>query len=332
MVENSAERSAEKLNDDSKGDPDDVDESDEEEGEKERNSIRRELNAALDKLINRQSELNHYSRCLLIMSLQNVGKSQEAKQELQKLLKNVVADEKSASLPGDPVAWWRWWNSDVEINALLLRALLAIDPENPIVEKVLQGLVNKRVYGGRWQSTRDTAMAVTALSEYLVQKRKVNGKIEFNYAIDNLPGVHVNSPDLPFHPESHLQLDTDELSIGRHTLKVSKTQGRELHLNLNVEYQQTVETTASVDQGISIERSYRKVKKDRDTSAPAEAAAPQGSFEVGDIIEVELKIRTKQAYEYLAFEDPKPAGCETLQLLSGQTWDNGHWGNIELRD
>ncbi len=325
MVENSAKRSSEKPNEDS-DDGDHSDASDEEEEkEEERNSIRRELNTALDKLTNRKSELNHYARCLLILSLQNLGKSQEAKQELQRLLEHVKGDEKSAALPSD-VVWWRWWNSDVEINALLLRSMLAIDPDNPIVEKVLQGLISKRTEHGHWRSTRDTAMAVTSLSEYLVKKRKVNNKIEFNYTINNLPTVRVNSPDLPFHPDSHLQLDTDQLPTGRHLLKVSKPQGRELHVNLNIEYQQTLDTIAAVDQGISIERSYRKVKKDGVASTGTEANAPQDSFEVGDVIEVELKIRTKQSYEYLAFEDPKPAGCETLQLLSGQTWDNGLWG------
>lgn len=58
----------------------------------------------------------------------------------------------------------------------------------------------------------------------------------------------------------------------------------------------------------------------------------QDTFEIGDIIEVELRIRTMQSYEYVAFEDPKPAGCEPLQLQSGNAWDNGLWGNVELRD
>lgn len=40
----------------------------------------------------------------------------------------------------------------------------------------------------------------------------------------------------------------------------------------------------------------------------------------------------RQSYEYLAFEDPKPASCEPLQLRSGNAWDNGLWGNVELRD
>src|SRR5690606_28450855 len=53
---------------------------------------------------------------------------------------------------------------------------------------------------------------------------------------------------------------------------------------------------------------------------------------IGDIIEVELRIRTEQTYEYLAIEDPKPAGCEPLQLRSGNTWNNGLWGNVELRN
>jgi uncharacterized protein YfaS (alpha-2-macroglobulin family) len=53
---------------------------------------------------------------------------------------------------------------------------------------------------------------------------------------------------------------------------------------------------------------------------------------VGDVIEVVLRISTEDLYDYLAFEDWRPAGCEPVQLQSGDRWFGSHWANVELRD
>ncbi|MCH8808057.1 MAG: hypothetical protein IH986_18475 [Planctomycetes bacterium] len=52
----------------------------------------------------------------------------------------------------------------------------------------------------------------------------------------------------------------------------------------------------------------------------------------GDLIEVVLKITSKNDYDFLAFEDFKPAGCEPLELRSGGRWAGGLVANVELRD
>jgi uncharacterized protein YfaS (alpha-2-macroglobulin family) len=52
----------------------------------------------------------------------------------------------------------------------------------------------------------------------------------------------------------------------------------------------------------------------------------------GDIIEVELGVTSKNDYEYLAFEDYKPAGCESVALRSGAGLGGGLIQNVELRD
>ncbi|MCC7333857.1 MAG: hypothetical protein IT422_02100 [Pirellulaceae bacterium] len=291
-----------------------------------------EITSAFDILLKRQSELNHYGHCLLALSLQNAGKTRDAQQELQKLLGQVQVNEETATLSVDAAEWWRWWNSDVETNAWLLRALVAIDPDNPLAEKVVQGLVTNRMNGSYWRSTRDSALAVLALSEYMVHENILSEHIEFNYALDNLPTTKVNARDLPLHPDNHLQLDPAALKTGWHSVRVSKPEGNHLHLNLTVEYQRIVDTIPAVRDRISIERTYRRIKKSSDASNLHASGDSLDTFEIGDIIEVELRIRTEQAYEYLAFEDPKPAGCEPLQLRSGSAWGNGLWGNVELRD
>ena len=52
----------------------------------------------------------------------------------------------------------------------------------------------------------------------------------------------------------------------------------------------------------------------------------------GDLLEVELFLESKNDYDYLAFEDLKPAGCEPAELRSGGRGENGLWSHMELRD
>ena len=52
----------------------------------------------------------------------------------------------------------------------------------------------------------------------------------------------------------------------------------------------------------------------------------------GDEIEVVLRISAKNTDDYLAFEDRKPAGCEPVDVRSGERWADGFCANVELRD
>ncbi len=51
----------------------------------------------------------------------------------------------------------------------------------------------------------------------------------------------------------------------------------------------------------------------------------------GDLVEVELVIQSKNDYEYLVFEDMKPAGFEAVQVQSGYN-GNAMGAYVEFRD
>jgi uncharacterized protein YfaS (alpha-2-macroglobulin family) len=51
----------------------------------------------------------------------------------------------------------------------------------------------------------------------------------------------------------------------------------------------------------------------------------------GDLVEVELTIESKNDYEYLVFEDMKPAGFEPMLVRSGYN-NNDMGAYMELRD
>lgn len=52
----------------------------------------------------------------------------------------------------------------------------------------------------------------------------------------------------------------------------------------------------------------------------------------GDMLEVELQLEAKNDYDYVLFEDLKPAGCEPVEVRSGSKEGTGLWSNMELRD
>jgi uncharacterized protein YfaS (alpha-2-macroglobulin family) len=77
------------------------------------------------------------------------------------------------------------------------------------------------------------------------------------------------------------------------------------------------------------ETSGRMELRDIYTRVPLKNGDPVAS---GDKIEVVLKLTAKNSYDYLAFEDMKPAGCEPVELRSGGRWAGGLVANMELRD
>jgi hypothetical protein len=58
-----------------------------------------------------------------------------------------------------------FFHSDGRSDAILLMALLRVDPDHPIVTKLARGLLERRI-GGAWRNTQENAYALVALADY----------------------------------------------------------------------------------------------------------------------------------------------------------------------
>jgi uncharacterized protein YfaS (alpha-2-macroglobulin family) len=67
-------------------------------------------------------------------------------------------------------------------------------------------------------------------------------------------------------------------------------------------------------------------------NAPRRDLRPGDAVRSGDLVEVKIMVEAKNDYEYLVFEDYRPAGFEPTELKSGGVFENGTWLNRELRD
>ena len=76
----------------------------------------------------------------------------------------VTADDGRASWR--TAGFSRWADNTTEVTAAALQALVAHDPANPLVPKAVAYLQSAK-QGNRWDSTKDTAVALYALCDYL---------------------------------------------------------------------------------------------------------------------------------------------------------------------
>src|SRR6185369_7915295 len=64
-------------------------------------------------------------------------------------------------------SWWYWYGSEYEAQAYYLKLLAATDPKSEKASRLVKYLLNNRRHATYWNSTRDTAICVEAMAEYL---------------------------------------------------------------------------------------------------------------------------------------------------------------------
>lgn len=310
-----------------------------------------ERNAILERyLLERRAKLTVYGKSLFAMALWNVGKKEDARLLLRNAAQNLKEDpeNETAWLETRTEGWWWWWNDPVESNATFLRALITLDPEDPRAPKLVKWLLNHRKNGWYWSSTRDTAVTIAAFAEYLRAAKEDRTAYDLEVLVDGrvIRTQRVDHKNL-LTLDGELRLSGKELSSGKHTLTFRKKGVGSLYFNAYLSYFTLEEDLEPAGLELKVERKYFKLERDDRThtvhdrrgqqTALREVAyrkvplATGAEVSSGDLILVELMIESKNDYEFLAFEDPKPAGLEPVALRSGTTFGEAV-ANLELRD
>ncbi|MEZ6045675.1 MAG: hypothetical protein R3C11_08875 [Planctomycetaceae bacterium] len=143
------------------------------------------------------------------------------------------------------------------------------------------------------------------------------------------------TPETLFEIDNKFTIEGVSLETGRHTLEIRKTGSGPLYYNAYVKTFSKEDFIEAAGLEIKVERKYTRLipdNKETKVSNSSGQAIDQVSehflreplvnhaeLKSGDLIEVELIIDSKNDYEYLIFEDYKPAGLEAVDLRSGYT-------------
>jgi uncharacterized protein YfaS (alpha-2-macroglobulin family) len=307
-----------------------------------RRAIAPSQRAALGNLWKNRDRLNAYTRALLALAAQRMGDVEKARvlvRNLENGIKRDNAPDTSVLLGdgrkshpavigtahwGEDGVWWRWSNGGVEATAFGLRALLAVDPDHELIEPVTNWLVKNR-RGAQWSNTRDTAITVLALNDYL----RASGELEPNFEYDlvvngtRVARKSVTAAEAVSAP-SRFEIDPLLIRDGDNEIRIVRRNGEgPIYFAAEATFFSLEEPVPPAGNEIFVRRDYYKLVPhetllkgyvyDRTPLADGDYVTS------GERVEVVVTIESKNDYEYLVFEDLKPAGLEAVQIRSGES-------------
>jgi alpha-2-macroglobulin len=305
---------------------------------------------AQDNLWARREQLNAYTRALFALAEHNFGKADRAKTLIENLENGVKRDEhpdtsvlingniqqptSNIQPPimgtahwGEDGIYWRWSDSDVESTAFALRALLAIDPTNALIEPVSNWLIKNR-RGAQWNNTRDTAITVLALNDYLRVSGELKPDVEYEVFVNgtSIAKKKISGADI-FNAPSRFDVDP-KLIQDSNAIRIKVNQGSKgsrptpIYFAAEAKFFSTEEPITPAGSEIFLKREYFKLAS-RPTLLKGivydkEPLRDGDTVKSGERVQTVLTIEGKNNYEYLLFEDLKPAGFEAVEIRSGE--------------
>ncbi len=306
-----------------------------------KNEISKFQQTAFDNLWKNREKLNAYTRALLALSAHNFGFADKAKilvQNLENGVKRDNAPDTSILIKGEQKSdasvmgtahwgndgiYYRWSDGGVEATAWALRALLVIDPGNKLIEPTTNWLIKNR-RGAQWSNTRDTAMVILTLNDYLRASGELNAETEYELQVNGqaIATKKLTAADV-FNAPSQFAIKSEFIKDGANEIRIARKGGKSpLYFSANAQFFSHEENIKAAGNEIFVKREYYKLVG-RPTLLKGyvydKVKLNEGdTVASGERIETILTIETKNNYEYLLFEDLKPAGFEAVQLQSGQ--------------
>lgn len=304
---------------------------------------------AFENLWTNRDRLNAYTRALLALSAHGFGYPDRAKILVQNLENGVKQDttpdisiiQQGAQARrelvesqshagvlgtahwGEDGLYWRWSEGGVEATAFALRALLAIDPVNKLIEPVTNWLIKNR-RGAQWSNTRDTAITILALTDYLRQTRELEADLEYELLVNgqSLVTQKLTAEEVLQAPSQFL-IDSRYIQNGSNEIRMVRKGGQgPIYFAAQAQFFSLEEPIPAAGQEIFVHRQYyRLIGRPTLLKGYVYEKLPLQDGETvlsGERVETVLTIEAKNNYEYLVFEDLKPAGLEAVQIRSGE--------------
>ncbi len=304
-----------------------------------RSEVEKFQTKAFENLWTNRDRLNAYTRALFALAAHYYGRADRAKTLVENLENGVKIDSApDASIIegsggsglalqtahwGEDGIYWRWSDGGVEATSFALRALLAIDPRNRLVEPITNWIIKNR-RGAQWSNTRDTAITVLALNDYLKASGELSPEIEYELTVNDqlITSRKLTAEDALTAP-SRLVIDPKFLRDGTNTVRINRKGGSSpIYFATEAKFFSLEEPVTSAGNEIFVRRDYyRLIAKPtllKGYVYEKLLLSDNDSLVSGDRIEAVITIEAKNNYEYLLFEDLKPAGIEAVQIRSGQ--------------
>ncbi len=252
----------------------------------------------------------------------------------------------AAARQSDSEAWWPATRDPLldfeddatpENTAFVLKFLTATRPDSPLLPKAAQWLVLHKNQGAWWNSTKQTAMVIYGLTDFVRKTGELSPDISVSVTVNGKTLVDTkfgggDATGMGEFTASAPALDRNQIEV--------KVNGKgRVYWNAQATYYTTAEDRQPSSGGsMSASREYFRLVPRENAGATSYALEPlSGDIKPGDSIAVLLTVKAAD-WKYVLIEDPIPAGMElvtndnTINLTGKPLWWRYSWAQREFRD
>lgn len=273
----------------------------------------RDVSARTADLFTRRQSLPLYARAFLLMAIHRQNPrspdvatlSAELRGNLQET--NATAHTAEASIYNLD----EFFHSDGRSDAILLMALLRVEPDHPVIIKLARGLLERRI-GGKWRNTQENAYALVALADYakIYESEVPDFKARAWVAQRNVLDVAFKGREFVTRSVTTDMIDivglgpnpSDPLPI----VLQRQGQGR-LYYRLGAEWAPNQTDLPARAQGLKVTRRLRTKHGPATTFVTA-----------GEPVAMDITITAEARVRYLAIDIPLPSGLEGVSRTLGR--------------
>jgi hypothetical protein len=273
-----------------------------------------DLSLAIDEAWAARERMTTYGRALLLSTL-DVVRDSRADSLARALLSQVVRKGELAWWPSDADPLLEdFADTSVEATAMAVKALVARDPRHAVLEPAVRWLLLNRNFGSYWSSTKQTAMVLYGLLDYMRARAETGADFTTEIVVNGKP-----AGTRRFTAASLLSPDPVVVTVpgqgGANSVRLIKKGGGTLYWSATAEYferARPIERTGSRKLAL-LRRYFALSPVQKDKRIVYRETPFTGTASPGDLILVRLTAAGARDWRYLMIEDPLPAGAEPIQ-------------------
>ncbi len=294
--------------------------------------------AAFARAFEARGDLQAYGKALLCLAATRTDRAKEAAVLSRNLIDGAVRTQPDRSVvqssaSGDGTAaerahwgrdrgWWRWSQGAIESTSFALWALLETDPDHELVEPASQWLMANR-RAAQWTNTRDTSIAILALSSYLRRKGNLTDPVEYEVLVgsESIARTRLEG-DALLAGADRVAIPARSLRDGDNEVVVRRVaSANPLDVTVWAEFFTQEERIEPRGNEVFARRQYyRLVGRPTLLEGWVYDRVPLADGDElvsGERVECVVTLEAKTTLEYVLVEDNKPAGLEAGGVQSG---------------
>lgn len=254
-----------------------------------------------------------YEKTILALVLQRFDEKSFAKKIIEHLRESTILDETKGMFWKENTNGYYWYQSNIELQALLIEAFAEIDYKTNEIEAMKVWLINNK-QNKNWSTTKSTALAINAIISYGKDWVNSESKIQINDGKNAAIQQQLNSKlKETENGLINLEINKEQITKNLTTIKLDNNGITPVYGGVYYQYFENLDkilATTNVDYSIS-----KELLKDDKLVNPE-------NLKVGDLITIRLTFKTEKDLEFVHVKDLRASCFEPVNVISETKWIN----------